>query len=69
MTRTYTAKPVWTWKCDQCGREHELARNQSGPGGLSSMEQMRARGWFIAESFGDLCPPCNATTNETKETK
>lgn len=60
MTRTYTSKPVWTWKCDECGREHELAREQSGPRGLATMDEMRERGWFIAEKFGDMCPPCVA---------
>lgn len=58
MTRTYTKKPVWTWKCDRCGREEHLAHEQSGPFGLPTMEQMRDEGWFIAESFGDLCPKC-----------
>lgn len=67
MTRTYTAKPIWTWKCDQCGREHDLARNQSGAEGLPSIDQMRERGWFIAEKYGDLCPPCNAATNERSD--
>ena len=58
MTRTYTRKPVWTWKCDECGHEDHLAREQSGANGLPSMDDMRAQGWFIADSFGDLCPKC-----------
>lgn len=58
MTRTYTAKPIWTWKCDECGREQHLAREQSGSMGLPSMDEMRLNGWFIARSFGDKCPLC-----------
>lgn len=64
MTRTYTSMPVWTWRCDQCGREYGLARDQSGPGGLPTPDEMRARGWFIAKNFGDLCPPCFAKSKE-----
>ena len=58
MTRTYTAQPVWTWKCDRCGRESHLARQQSGSLGLPTIDYMRDAGWFIAEKFGDLCPIC-----------
>lgn len=58
MTRTFTAQPVWTWKCDRCGRESHLARKQSGPLGLPTGEEMRAAGWHIAEMYGDLCPIC-----------
>ena len=56
MTRTFTQNPVWTWRCDRCGREESLSREQSG---LPEVEQMRQRGWFIARLFGDLCPECN----------
>lgn len=66
MTRTYTAKPIWTWKCDECGREQLLAREQSGSMGLPSMDEMRERGWFIAESFGDKCPLCVAADVEIR---
>lgn len=56
MTRTYASRPIWTWQCDDCGTETEdLAREQSG---LPSIEVMRSRGWFIAETFGDKCPAC-----------
>lgn len=58
MTRTYTTKPVWTWKCDQCGRETMLARTQSGALGLPTPDEMRQRGWLIADIFGDKCPIC-----------
>lgn len=64
MTRTYTAKPVWTWKCDECGIEKHLARSQSGALGLPSPDEMRERGWFIADSFGDKCPKCVAADVE-----
>jgi hypothetical protein len=55
MTRTFTKNPVWTWECDSCGFEAELARDQSG---LPDFDQMRAKGWWIAEKFGDQCPSC-----------
>ena len=56
MTRTYTARPVWTWKCDRCGFETgDLARQQYG---LPSPDVMRDRGWVIADLHGDLCPRC-----------
>lgn len=58
MTRTFTDNPVWTWKCDECGREQHLARAQSGSMGLPTPEEMREKGWFIAEMFGDRCPLC-----------
>lgn len=59
MTRTYTKRPAWTWQCDECGSEAFLAREQSGPFGLPTIEQMRDEGWYIAEKFGDLCPRCH----------
>lgn len=62
MTRTYTARPVWTWKCDRCGRESDLARSQSGTNGLPAPDAMRERGWYVAEVFGDLCPECAAAS-------
>lgn len=61
MTRTYTRNPVWTWVCDECDREEFLARSQSE---LPTMEEMQVRGWFIAETFGDLCPQCIAERGE-----
>jgi len=56
MSRTYTKAPVWTWACDRCGRTSgDLAHNQSS---LPSPDDMRLRGWFIAEVYGDLCSRC-----------
>jgi hypothetical protein len=55
MTRTHTARPVWTWKCDECGHEERIAREQNL---LPSPDQMRALGWFIAKHYGDKCPEC-----------
>lgn len=58
MTRTYTAEPIWTWKCSRCGGESAdaLARQQ---GGLPSADEMRRRGWRIPDrSDLDLCPVC-----------
>lgn len=57
MTRTFTKQPVWTWVCDECGKEHSLARSQSG---LKTPDEMRALGWFIPRTWGDLCPDCRA---------
>ena len=57
MTRTHTARAAWTWRCDACGREHALGREQSD---LPSPDDMRARGWFIAKTWGDRCPDCQA---------
>jgi len=63
VTRTHTSSPVWTWKCDECGYEAWLERNQ---GDLPTPNEMREHGWFIAEKFGDLCPMCNAIKGENK---
>ncbi|WP_407316686.1 hypothetical protein UQW22_10015 [Isoptericola halotolerans] len=59
MTRAHTTDPVWTWHCDRCGRTSgDLSYGQSE---LPNYAAMRARGWFIAEKFGDLCPDCNTS--------
>lgn len=55
MTRTHTQRPVWVWKCDDCGFEHGFAYSQQD---LPSPEEMREQGWFIASLFGDQCPTC-----------
>lgn len=56
MTRTHTPKAVWTWICDRCGRSSgDLAWTQWG---LPTIDEMRKRGWFIAELVGDMCPRC-----------
>jgi hypothetical protein len=62
MTRTHTARPVWTWRCDECGHEERIARTQTG---LPSPDQMRAVGWFIAKRYGDKCPECVMRSNIT----
>ena len=64
MTRTYTKKPVWTWVCDECFVEVDLGRTQNH---LPSPDEMRERGWFIAELFGDKCPTCVAKAGEGNE--
>lgn len=61
MTRTFTSSPIWTWKCDSCGRETALARVQSA---LPTPAFMRAEGWYIAPRFGDKCPQCVAKEAE-----
>lgn len=53
--RVWTKKPVWTWKCDHCGREAHLAISQLS---LPSPDEMRNAGWYIALKFGDMCPEC-----------
>ena len=56
MTRAFTRKPVWTWVCDSCHQESVmLAWTQSS---LASANDMRERGWYIAEKFGDKCRKC-----------
>ena len=58
MTRRHTPRPVWEWVCDKCGQTGgELAFSQSS---LPTMEEMTARGWYIAPRRGDLCPTCVA---------
>lgn len=62
MTRTHTARPIWTWRCDECGIESgDLAFDSSG---LPSYDDMRRRGWFIAEKWGDKCPKCKEATDD-----
>lgn len=59
MTRAHTKQPVWTWQCDRCGATSgDLAYNQKD---LPTPDEMRARGWFIAEKWGDLCSRCQQT--------
>ena len=56
MTRAYFKRPVWTWFCDRCGKTSgDLATEHQG---IPTPEQMRRRGWFIAETWGDRCPEC-----------
>ena len=66
MTRTHTKHPVWVWKCDRCGREEFFAREQHL---LPSGDEMRDRGWFIAEKSGDRCPACNDVRNLREQAK
>ena len=57
MTRQHTSKPVWIWSCDRCeSTSGDLAHAQDQ---LPSAEDMRERGWFIAERWGDLCSKCH----------
>lgn len=59
MTRTHTAQPIWTWSCDRCSATSgDLAHLQSG---LPPPDEMRERGWFIADTWGDLCSRCAQT--------
>lgn len=56
MTRAHVKFPVWSWHCDRCGATSgDLARHQ---GHLPSPDEMRRRGWFIADTYGDLCSRC-----------
>lgn len=55
MTRRGTKEPIWTWACDECNREFDIGRTQ---GDLPALDEMRERGWFIAEQWGDKCPEC-----------
>ena len=56
MTRGHVKSPVWAWCCDECGLVHRsLAFLQRD---LPSPDEMRASGWFIAETWGDKCPMC-----------
>jgi hypothetical protein len=56
MTRAFTDSPIWTWKCDRCGRSSgDLATHQSQ---LPDPDEMRRRGWYIADVYGDLCSRC-----------
>ncbi|WP_435298520.1 hypothetical protein [Timonella sp. A28] len=59
MTRGHTNQPVWTWHCDRCGNTSgDLAYSQQH---LPTPDQMRAKGWHIAEKWGDLCSRCAQT--------
>ncbi|WP_424462968.1 hypothetical protein [Pseudoclavibacter helvolus] len=56
MTRKHVSQPVWAWHCDSCGRpEFELSFTQSG---LPTPDEMRERGWHVADLYGDACPDC-----------
>lgn len=55
---------VWEWVCDYCPtRSPEVARRHDD---LPSVDEMRARGWFIAKVHGDRCPSC-VTPDPTPE--
>lgn len=57
VTRGYAPARVWTWHCDFCPHTSgDLAYHQWQ---LPKPDEMRAKGWFIAELFGDKCPNCN----------
>lgn len=59
MTRAYVKRPVWAWHCDRCGvTSGDLAYNQQY---LPTPDEMRERGWYIAEKWGDLCARCAQT--------
>lgn len=59
MTRTHRDRPTWTWRCDHCGVEHGLAREQAD---LPSKSDMVALGWYIAPLYGDICQSCYTAT-------
>ena len=55
MTRSRVDIPIWTWRCDFCGKVSEdLAVSQAE---LPTPEEMEARGWLVSD-FGDRCPDC-----------
>ncbi|ACV09793.1 hypothetical protein [Jonesia denitrificans] len=59
MTRAHVKRPVWAWHCDRCGvASGDFAYNQQY---LPTPDEMRARGWYIAEKWGDLCAHCSQT--------
>lgn len=67
MTRSHTHRPVWSWFCDRCGgTSGDLAWHQSQ---LPTPDEMRARGWYVAELYGDLCSRCFETPPMPKETR
>lgn len=64
MTRTYTDRPIWSWRCDRCGHEDgDIGRTQLD---LPTPDEMRERGWYIAPIHGDLCTQCVVETKETQ---
>lgn len=59
MTRAHVTFPVWAWHCDRCGcYGGELGHEQRD---LPTPDEMRVRGWYIAEKWGDLCSRCAQT--------
>ena len=58
MTRAIIPRPVWTWYCDDCGASSgDLTLSQHE---LPTPDEMNARGWRIADRWGDKCPDCRA---------
>lgn len=64
MTRTWAKLPVWVWQCDSCGAESDFAPRQTA---LPLPNEMRERGWFIAEKWGDKCPDCALAGKEKND--
>lgn len=56
MTRERNKRGLWEMRCDQdgCGTQSEPFPVQP------DLELFQVRGWFIAKSWGDICPPCLA---------
>ena len=55
-TQTIPAVTTTTYTCDRCGKTSgDLATDQKD---LPTPDEMRRRGWFIAETWGDRCPEC-----------
>lgn len=65
MTRQYTVRPTWSWYCDRCGQSSGDLKWEAD--WLPSVEEMRARGWFIAENYGDLCLGCRVSDEKEQE--
>lgn len=63
MTRTWVDDRMlfpkdkrWVMRCDQTG-----CTTQSEPSfQQQSLDHFAANGWFIAKTFGDVCPKCLA---------
>lgn len=56
MTRTHNDQQQWVMLCDQIGCPTRSEAFPKEP----PLELFRDRGWFIARTFGDICPACLA---------
>jgi hypothetical protein len=58
-TEGHSSTWLWHWVCDRIGCKTQDPTTTLKRG-LPSPEDMQARGWFVAQKWGDRCPACVA---------
>lgn len=58
-TKDHYSTWTWRWICDRIGCK-TVDTITASKHKLPSVEEMVARGWFVAKVWGDRCPACVA---------